>query len=90
MPFSLPLTTYYYFNIHCCACFRHNPFDVSDILADDDDDDDVNIHKVNTNNKPTRTKNTTDSCASVTTASTSMSASTGLKKYRYHSSVILS
>jgi len=63
-------------------CFRHDPFDLSDILDDDDDDDDVISDKTDTTSKLQRRKNdNASSAAIVTSSSLSTSLSTGLKKY---------
>jgi len=65
--------------------FRHDPFDVSDILGDDDgddDDEDVNSHKRHANNKLQSTKEATDAdLATAISSATSACISTGMKKY---------
>ena len=65
-------------------CFRHDPFDLSDILGGDDGDDDDNVssHTKHTNNKPRSTKKAADAdSATAISSSTSACVSIGMKKY---------
>lgn len=62
-------------------CFRQNPYDLSDILGDDDDDDvDGRDNKLQSTNKTANINSSADTASSL---SKSASVSIGTKKYCY-------
>jgi len=65
------------------AHFRHDPFDVSDILEGDDEDADVSGQKIYASNKAQSTKRSADSASpsTVTSLSASTNVSSGMQKY---------
>jgi len=64
----------------CNACYRSDPFDLSDILGDDDD---VSSHKMHSQSQSTKTATASDATSTNVPLSSASNVSAGMKKYHY-------